>query len=120
MISLLFLLVCITEVIFAQSDTNALNATQHASLMTVLNATGCSASCFTRFDASAPCPPSNNRINCTNGLVTGLSLNAAGLNGTLSPAIGTLTALTLLAVQFNSLGGTLPTELGRLTALLDL
>lgn len=52
--------------------------------------------------------------------VTGLRLDPAGYNGTLSPAVGNLTALQRLVVSGNGFYGPIPETLNRLTTLFQL
>ena len=51
------------------------------------------------------------------GRVTGLSLSANGLTGTIGPELGVLTRLTELHLNGNQLTGTIPVEFGNLTEL---
>lgn len=82
---------------------------QHAALMTVLDGLACSASVCPRFALLADCP-NTSRFKCaTNGSgVTELSMQGAGLTGTVASQIGLLSALSVIQLQDNRLRGTLP------------
>lgn len=95
-----------------------LAAAQHAALMAVWDAANCPPTDINcpRFDASSPCPADNTiAIQCIANDVVYLNWPAQGFNGTLSSAIGKLTALTRLSLEENRHTGELPSELGELT-----
>ena len=52
--------------------------------------------------------------------VTHLSLDQSGLNGTIPPALGSISALKVLSLSGNDLSGTIPAELGNLSNLTEL
>jgi membrane protein implicated in regulation of membrane protease activity len=105
---------------------SAIPADQHAALMTVFSGLRCndSYSCR-RFATTAACPTdgsSQSPLKCTPAGVTQLIIESpTPLLGSISPALGTLTMLTLLKIgqsSFrNGLVSTLPSEIGRLTNL---
>ena len=75
------------------------------------------------FDGSSVCDWGSNNVQC-NGAggqqVDYIFLDNAGLEGTIPPELGLLTALTLLDLDVSRLSGTIPSELGGLTRLTKL
>jgi hypothetical protein len=65
-----------------------------------------------------PCDPSGGRLNCANGSVTTMYLNARGLTGSISTHLGSLTDLQVIYLYGNTLRGTLPSEIGSLKSIL--
>ena len=67
-----------------------------------------------------PQPPLCGVVTNEQGRVTELKLPGKGLNGTISPALGGLTELTVLNLANNNLTGTIPAQLGTLSNLQEL
>ena len=58
-----------------------------------------------------------NGITVSGNRVARLDLKSMGMNGSIPPALGQLTSLTLLYLYDNGLTGSIPSELGQLTSL---
>jgi Leucine-rich repeat (LRR) protein len=58
-------------------------------------------------------------VQVGNGRVTGLTLTANKLNGTIPSSLGNLTALVFLELDQNNLTGNIPSSLGNLTSLFE-
>ena len=56
-------------------------------------------------------------VACSNGHVTGVSLVAINLTGSIPAEIGSLSRLTDLSLNFNQLSGSIPAEIGNLSQL---
>ncbi|KAI8926208.1 hypothetical protein BC831DRAFT_241658 [Entophlyctis helioformis] len=60
------------------------------------------------------------RVGCTNGRVTSITVQSAGLTGQLPETLGSLTELIELDLSVNSLTGPIPSWLGNLSKLVKL
>jgi hypothetical protein len=91
----------------------AISASEHAALIAVLDASGCSTSECPRFSSTEPCPSiwDEALYYCPDGHVKTLTLRSAtSLRGSVSSQIGLLTHLTELSLGVG-LNGSLPSEL---------
>jgi hypothetical protein len=56
-------------------------------------------------------------VACANGDITGVALNANGLDGTIPSSVGSMTELNYMSLRYNNLKGTIPSSLASLTQL---